>query len=304
MLHSSSWKYHIHLKTAAILLTLMIALSGCRAMPASTSANGSVTITSSSSISKIAGDTTTPVQTASGLETRIGDIRPADLNKRLTIQGTITEIERLSGGNTLLQIRDQTGTLPVFFEEEAKLDRLALSVGLHYRVNGVLQQYKDAMELVPTSGTDIVLMNGYDFEPVNVVRVSDGDTITVQGADGTSRRIRIIGVDSPEMSLDGKPAEFFADEAKAFTEKTLLNRTVYLERDNSDTDPYGRQLRYVWLSLPATISLETLAKANFSAILITGGFAAAYRSGHDDKYREQLICYEEAAKTAKTGMWQ
>lgn len=142
------------------------------------------------------------------------------------------------------------------------------------------------------------------FESVKVTRITDGDTITVEGTDGRSRKVRILGVDSPEMALNGNPAEFFALEAKAFTEKILLNRSVYLERDNSDTDDYGRQLRYVWLDDPGRITAETIARVNFSALLISGGYAAAYRSGDDSKYRSFFLEYETDARAAHKGMWQ
>ena len=150
----------------------------------------------------------------------------------------------------------------------------------------------------------MVLPGNDRFEIVQVTRVSDGDTITVQGSDGRSRKVRVLGVDSPEMPLNSNPAEFFALEAKAFTEKSLLNRTVYLERDNSDTDDYDRQLRYIWLERPATITAETVAEMHYGSILIQGGYAAAYRSGNDDKYRSLFLNSEEKAKTEKAGMWQ
>lgn len=159
----------------------------------------------------------------------------------------------------------------------------------------------------PSGGTAVVIDRTDTtsrFESVKVTRITDGDTVTVEGKDGRSRKVRILGVDSPEMPLNGNPAEYYALEAKAFTEKTLLNRTVYLERDNSDTDDYGRQLRYIWLDDPGRITAEAIARSNFSAQLISGGYAAAYRSGDDNKYRSLFLGYETDARTARKGMWQ
>jgi len=222
----------------------------------------------------------------------------------VTIAGRIEKIERHSGGNAIVHVKDATGTMSVFLEKNRGFDLLRLSVGMACQATGQVQSYQGRFELAPGSDRELVLPGNDRYETVKVTRVSDGDTIIVQGSDGRSRKVRVLGVDSPEMPLNGNPAEFFALEAKAFTEKSLFNRTVYLERDNSDTDDYDRQLRYIWLEKPATITAETVSEMHFGSILIQGGYAAAYRSGNDDKYRSLFLASEEKAKIAKNGMWQ
>ncbi len=277
---------------------LVVSLSGCR-MPSYSSAEDTS-----------AGTLTTQTTTASSstrpntLLTPIKDIGAGDVNQIVTITGQIDRIDRHSGGNAILQVKDDTGSFSVFLEKSSGFDLLRFTVGMTLQATGQVQTYQSLLELVPESDQDLVLTGDDRFETVQVTRVSDGDTIIVRGTDGKDRKIRILGVDTPEMPLDGKPAEYYAIEARTFTENSLMNRTVFLERDNSDTDDYGRQLRYVWLDKPDAIAGETVSSFNFSSILIQGGYATAYRSGDDDKYRSLFLAYEEEARNARTGMWQ
>jgi len=84
-----------------------------------------------------------------------------------------------------------------------------------------------------------------------VERVIDGDTIDVD-IDGRTERIRLIGIDTPEIAheaFDGRPAndtECYGEEAREFTQALLPERTaVRLERDVVGRDDYGRILAYV-----------------------------------------------------------
>ena len=69
----------------------------------------------------------------------------------------------------------------------------------------------------------------------------DGDTIDVAASDGTEFRVRVIGIDAPELdTCEGQPA---LDAMSAM----VLGREVALVMggDGEDTDGYGRYLRYV-----------------------------------------------------------
>jgi endonuclease YncB( thermonuclease family) len=126
----------------------------------------------------------------------------------VTIAGRVEKIERHSGGNAIVHVKDATGTMSVFLEKNRGFDLLRLSVGMACQVTGKVQSYQGRFELAPASDLDLVLPGDDRFETVKVTRVSDGDTITVQGSDGRSRKIRVLGVDSPEMPLNGKPVNF------------------------------------------------------------------------------------------------
>ncbi len=76
---------------------------------------------------------------------------------------------------------------------------------------------------------------------VKVVKVVDGDTIVAEFEDGSQEKIRLIGVDAPELDEEGY------EEATKYTKNMLYGKTVWLESDVEDRDKYGRLLRYVWI---------------------------------------------------------
>ena len=101
-----------------------------------------------------------------------------------------------------------------------------------------------------------------------VVRAGDGDTIDV--LIGSRReRVRLLGVDTPELG-DADPAiRLLAKEARAFTERELVGEEVELVADarGDDRDKYGRLLRYV-----------VVEGRNHNESLVREGYACVYRS--------------------------
>ena len=85
-----------------------------------------------------------------------------------------------------------------------------------------------------------------------VARIVDGDTIDVT-IDGREERIRLTGIDTPEIAhaaFGDRPAndaECFAAEAHAFVVALLpVGTPLRLERDVVGRDDYGRLLAYVY----------------------------------------------------------
>ena len=141
------------------------------------------------------------------------------------------------------------------------------------------------------------------YQKAKVKYAVDGDTIWVD-IDGKDEKVRFVGVDTPEVAKDGKPAEFMAEEAKDFTNKTLKNKEIYLEKDISDRDKYDRLLRYIWLEEPATNpSLSDIEKNTLNGILVKEGFAYANYYKPDIKYQEYLKELEKSAQENKLGIW-
>jgi micrococcal nuclease len=80
-------------------------------------------------------------------------------------------------------------------------------------------------------------------EDATVERVVDGDTLKL--ADG--RRVRLIGIDTPETVDPRRPVECLGAEASAHTSKLLPPGTaVRLEYDVERFDRYERTLAYVY----------------------------------------------------------
>lgn len=98
--------------------------------------------------------------------------------------------------------------------------------------------------------------------PATVVRVVDGDTIDVRLSD-SSQPMRLILIDTPEV-FGG--VDCYGHEASAFTASLLLpSTTVTLERDVSETDRFGRLLRYVWLA-DGTMLNERIVREGYATL--------------------------------------
>jgi len=82
-----------------------------------------------------------------------------------------------------------------------------------------------------------------ELEKAQVVRVIDGDTIVVSTDGADDLRVRLIGVDAPEINEAG------GQEAADFLERIVRpGTTVILEFDEVRYDRFGRTLAYVWSS--------------------------------------------------------
>jgi endonuclease YncB( thermonuclease family) len=127
---------------------------------------------------------------------------------------------------------------------------------------------------------------------ITVTRVIDGDTIEVD-IGGTIYRVRYIGMDTPE--LDDERPEFcaLAQEATRLNRQLVEGETVRLERDISETDKYGRLLRYVYVD-------DTFVNAE----LVRQGLAWAEAYEPDTKYQDILEEAEAEARQDKIGLWQ
>lgn len=137
--------------------------------------------------------------------------------------------------------------------------------------------------------------NSIKYEVAKVAKVIDGDTI--QLTDG--RKVRLIGVNSPESTTK---KEYFGVEASNYTKSKLANKTVYLEKDKSDKDIYGRLLRYVWLQKPVQANESEIRSKLFNANLVINGYATSSRYYPDVKYSNYFDKFMNESKTKKLGM--
>ena len=69
--------------------------------------------------------------------------------------------------------------------------------------------------------------------PAAVIRVVDGDTVDVQFEDGRTERIRLIGIDTPEVVDPRRPVQCFGREASAHAHELLDGQTVSLKVDSA-----------------------------------------------------------------------
>ena len=130
-------------------------------------------------------------------------------------------------------------------------------------------------------------------ETGTVVKVVDGDTIDVV-VDGVEMRVRYIGMDTPEVHSG---FEWLGAEASAANTALVAGQQVVLEKDVSETDQYGRALRYVWLDADGGWLLVNLE-------LIRQGFASITTYPPDVKYVDALyVRAQDEAQAAGLGLW-
>jgi len=129
--------------------------------------------------------------------------------------------------------------------------------------------------------------------------VIDGDTIEVEMR-GETYKVRLIGINTPESTTR---IESYGKEASNFTKSQLLGKKVYLEKDVSETDKYGRLLRYVWLKKPSEPTDSEIRTKMFNAILVLEGYAQAATYPPDVKYAEYFAKYEAEARENNRGLW-
>ena len=124
---------------------------------------------------------------------------------------------------------------------------------------------------------------------VKVRRVDDGDTIVVAGG----QRVRYLGINTPEVAYKDKPAEPFADEAKAFNKKLVQGRWINLEVAEQQRDHYGRLLASVFLPDGTFVNGE----------LVRRGYAHLLRKQPKLPYWQRLLELQRQALKEEKGMW-
>ncbi len=123
---------------------------------------------------------------------------------------------------------------------------------------------------------------------VQVVRISDGDTLTIS----TGEKVRLLQIDTPELS----PAECFGAEAHRALISLIGKSAITLESDSvsDNKDQFGRILRYV-----------KVGNINLNLKLVQIGAATPYfYQGEKGKYATQLLKAAEKAKAKKIGLWK
>jgi len=125
-------------------------------------------------------------------------------------------------------------------------------------------------------------------ERVHVGRIVDGDTIEL--TDG--RKVRYIGINTPETADPRKPVECFGNEAKAENTRLVQNKDAILVKDISETDKYGRLLRYVYVE-----------GVFVNEMLVRSGFAQVFSYPPDISRQDALLKAQQLAREEGLGLW-
>jgi len=143
---------------------------------------------------------------------------------------------------------------------------------------------------------------------VRVVRVIDGDTITVEFQNGTRpERLRLIGVDAPETVHPQRGIEHYGKEASDFTTTTLTehNQYVWLQFDVGIRDRFQRYLGYVWTEKPNDVDDEAeIRDKMFNARLLLGGYAQVMTIQPNSRYAVLFLEFQREARERNRGLWE
>mgnify|MGYP003565085551 CR=1 FL=1 len=152
--------------------------------------------------------------------------------------------------------------------------------------------------LIPLPKTDrVVILVTDDFcipnnppETGRVIDVVDGDTIVVVlDQDGKAYSVRYIGIDTPENTGQ---IEHIGLESTAKNRALVHGKTVTLIKDVSETDKYGRLLRYV-ITDGVFVNYELVAR----------GYASVASYPPDVACISTFQEAEQRASASKLGFW-
>ena len=120
-----------------------------------------------------------------------------------------------------------------------------------------------------------------------VIRVYDGDTITIQTEIGTTVSLRLIGVDTPEINADTQAERDLAIKARNYLREMILDKEVVITFEASEKTldgigrgPYCRPLSYIFIR-------DTEADKNIFVNL------QIVWDGHGEKYFKYDFAYQD-----------
>ena len=125
-------------------------------------------------------------------------------------------------------------------------------------------------------------------ELATVKRVIDGDTIEL--TDG--RKVRYIGVDTPELHHPTKGVQCYGKEAMEKNKELVEGKEIRMVKDVSETDRYKRLLRYVYLG-----------NIFINKYLASEGYALQATFPPDIRYAEIFGKAAEEARINNRGLW-
>ena len=123
-----------------------------------------------------------------------------------------------------------------------------------------------------------------------VTRIIDGDTFVIEN----NIKVRLTGIDAPEIGT------CYATEATNFLKNLIKDKEIYLQKDISGTDDFGRLLRYAILRNNNPEEDDIL----INDLLIRSGYAMDYKSAPDNRYRDLFTSSRNIARRAEIGIWK
>jgi micrococcal nuclease len=132
-------------------------------------------------------------------------------------------------------------------------------------------------------------------ELVEITHVVDGDTFDVVAKWG-GEKVRMIGVNTPEIGRGGETSDCYGQEAADYTESQLDGVWAWLSFDVECEDQYGRTLAYVTVNDDPIVGF-------FQRDLLRQGLAEEFMFEPNVSYADLLSADEAYADSRDIGLW-
>ncbi len=206
------------------------------------------------------------------------DKLPDDSEEEISIKG-------ISEPSTKIIVSVQGNKLPATITNDK--GEFEIKTGLVLGTNTISVKAVDAVGNESAVNEVSVNFNPSKYK-ARVINVIDGDTIKIEGG----QVVRYIGIDTPETTHPSKPVQCYGKEASDKNRELVEGKEVKLEKDVSETDKYGRLLRYVWLG-------DMLV----NEYLVREGYAQSSSYPPDVKYQNRFLEAQRQAREEKRGLW-
>lgn len=148
--------------------------------------------------------------------------------------------------------------------------------------------YSDASPAAEIQHESITLQTTPSF--YRVEQVYDGDTVRL----ATGQRVRLIGINTPEVAHRNQPEQPGGVEASRFLQQRLEGKRVRMEFGPERADKYGRLLAHLYDE----------DGTNINRLLLEQGLAHAVIKPPSITHIDDYFAAEAAARTQQLGIWQ
>ena len=151
--------------------------------------------------------------------------------------------------------------------------------------------------------------------------IVDGDTFDLatcaETSEADSERVRMLGVDAPEVTHGDEPADCYGAEASEYLADVLEGRSLRLEFDEECEGNFGRTLAWVFVDVESDDPLaEHLIELDdfglqedgsfevlVNELVIRAGYARLYSDIGEGRYDRRLIEAAQQAAFSDEGLW-